>query len=96
MEAGHHRDHLGRSTSYCLTGGMASGRRVYVGAVAANRYKLGTRLHAWPNPWGDPAMVFTVEDRSAPGATDLDFGMPGQCARARAWGTRPTTVELLA
>lgn len=85
-----------RSTSYCLTGGMASGRRTYVGAVAANRYKLGTRLTANPNPWGDPGMVFTVEDRHADGATQLDFAMPGECRRALAWGnTRYVVVTLL-
>lgn len=81
-----------RSTSYCLTGGMASGRRTYVGAVAANRYRLGTRLTAWPNPWGDPGMVFTVEDRHKPGATQLDFAMPGECSRALAWGNRRHVV----
>lgn len=86
-----------RSTSYCLTGGMASGRRTYVGAVAANRYRLGTKLTAWPNPWGDPGMVFTVEDRHAPGATQLDFAMPGECRRALAWGNRTyVTVHVLA
>lgn len=77
-----------RSTAYCLTGGMASGRPTYVGAVAANRYPLGTRITATPNPWGDPNMIFTVEDRHKPGATELDFAMPSQCSRALAWGNR--------
>lgn len=85
-----------RSTAYCLTGGMASGRPTYVGAVAANRYALGTRLRAWPNPWGDPAMIFTVEDRHKPGATELDFAMPRECERALAWGNRRfVTVEIV-
>jgi hypothetical protein len=77
-----------RSTAYCLTGNMASGRPTYVGAVAANRYRLGTRLHVWPNPWGDPNMIFTVEDRHQDGATELDFAMPRECDRALEWGNR--------
>lgn len=85
-----------RSTSYCLTSGMASGRRPYVGAVAANRYPIGTRLTASPNPWGNAAMVFVVEDRHQPGATQLDFAMPGECARALRWGNRRfVTVHVL-
>lgn len=77
-----------RTTAYCLRGRMASGRPTYVGAVAANRYALGTRLTVWPNPWGDPGMIFTVEDRHKPGATELDFAMPGECHRALEWGNR--------
>jgi hypothetical protein len=77
-----------RSTAYCLTGGMASGRPTYVGAVASNRYRLGTVLTAWPNPWGNPAMRFTVEDRHRDGATELDFSMPSECGRALRWGNR--------
>lgn len=82
-----------RSTAYCLTGGMASGRPTYVGAVAGNRWAIGTVLTAWPNPWGDPDMRFTVEDRhedaDADGyPTQLDFAMPGECDRATTWGNR--------
>lgn len=88
-----------RSTSYCLTGRMASGRPTYVGAVASNRFPLGTRVRAWPNPWGDSGMVFTVEDRHARSdgdgyPTEFDFAMPGECDRALAWGNRQfVTVE---
>lgn len=82
-----------RSTSYCLTGTMASGRRTYVGAVAGNRWPIGTVLTAWPNPWGDPRMEFTVEDRhgkanAAGFPTQIDFAMPGECTRALEWGNR--------
>lgn len=77
------------STAYCLTGRMASGKRVYRGAVASNDYPLGTRLRVSDSPWG--AGVFTVEDRIGHG-TQLDFSMPGDCAGARRWGRR-TVVE---
>jgi hypothetical protein len=77
-----------RSTAYCLAGSMASGRPTYVGAVAANRYRIGTVLEAWPNPWGDRSMRFTVEDRHRDGATELDFAMPSKCDRALRWGNR--------
>jgi len=82
-----------RSTSYCLTSNMASGRPTYVGAVASNRYKLGTIVTAWPNPWGDPNMRFTVEDRhkeadSRGYPTQFDFAMPRECDRAIRWGNQ--------
>lgn len=82
-----------RSTAYCLTGRMASGRHTYIGAVAGNRWDIGTTLNAWPNPWNDPDMEFTVEDRhqraDANGyPTQIDFAMPGQCGRALTWGNR--------
>lgn len=82
-----------RSTAYCLTGNMASGKPTYVGAVAANRYPLGTILQVWPNPWGDPNMRFTVEDRhersdSNGYPTQLDFAMPRECDRALEWGNK--------
>lgn len=77
-----------RSTAYCLRGRMASGRPTYVGAVAGNRWPIGTILTAWPNPWNEPGMEFTVEDRHKPGATEIDFAMPGECDRALRWGNR--------
>lgn len=74
---------------------MASGRRTYVGAVAGNRWAIGTRLRATPNPWGDPGMIFVVEDRHRDGATEIDFAMPGECSRALEWGRRPVRVEVV-
>jgi hypothetical protein len=90
-----------RSTAYCLTGTMASGRPTYIGAVASNAYALGTRLTVWPNPFDDPGMVFTVEDRHATSdangyPTELDFAIPGECRRALAWGnTIRVTAEVV-
>lgn len=81
------------STAYCLTTPMANGATPYVGAVAANRYRLGTRLRVDRSPIGPG--IFVVTDRSAPGATDIDFAVPGHCDLARAWGRRPVHVEVL-
>lgn len=78
------------STAYCLTGTMASGRRTYRGAVAANAWPLGTRLWVSASPYGPG--VFTVEDRIGHGS-QLDFAMPGDCAGARQWGRRAVQVR---
>jgi 3D (Asp-Asp-Asp) domain-containing protein len=79
------------STSYCETGLMANGRRTHQGAVAANTWPLGTRLRVSDSPYGPG--TFTVEDRYGWG-TSLDFAVPGDCARARAWGRRDVRVEV--
>lgn len=77
-------------TAYCLTGVMANGERVFDGAVAANRWPLGTRLRVV-----ELGRTFTVADRSAPGATDVDVAMPGRCGEARRFGRQHLTVEVL-
>lgn len=79
------------STAYCLTGTMANGRRTHRGAVAGNRWPLGTRLRVSPSPVGE---VVVVEDRIGHGS-ELDFALPGDCAAARAWGRRTVTVEVV-
>jgi hypothetical protein len=79
------------STAYCLTGHMANGRPARRGAVAANRWPLGTRLRVSPSPVGE---IVTVEDRIGHGS-QLDFALPGDCGAARAWGRRAVTVEVL-
>lgn len=79
------------STAYCLTGTMANGQRAHRGAVAANRWPLGTRLRVTPSPVGE---LVTVEDRIGHGS-ELDFAMPGDCAAARQWGRRAVTVEVV-
>lgn len=79
------------STAYCLTGNMANGSPARRGAVAANRWPIGTRLRVSPSPVGE---IVTVEDRIGSGS-ELDFALPGDCAGARAWGRRAVTVEVL-
>lgn len=78
------------STAYCLTGTMANGQAVYRGAVAGNRWPLGTRLQVSDSPYGPG--IFTVADRIGHGS-ELDFAMPGDCPGARSWGRRTVTVE---
>lgn len=82
-----------RSTAYCLTSSMANGQHPYIGAVAANRWKIGTRLKVDDSPIGPG--TFTVTDRHAPGATQLDFAIPGQCDLALRWGRTTVHVEVL-
>lgn len=79
-------------TAYCYTGSRnAAGEWPTVGTAAANAYPLGTRLRVE----GIGAVV--VEDRSAPGATDVDIymGGPGCAARAAEFGRRVLRVEVL-
>lgn len=81
-----------KTTAYC--GGpngvrMASGREMYVGAVASRDWALGTVVELMDSPWG--AREFVVEDR--PAALGLiDFAMPGDCGGARQWGVRRVGV----
>lgn len=80
------------STAYCETGLMANGDHTYRGAVAGNRWKLGTRVHVTDSPYGPG--IFTVTDRIGHGS-ELDFAMPGDCAGARTWGRRSIRVEVV-
>jgi hypothetical protein len=80
------------STAYCETGLMANGHRTYRGAVAANRYPLGTRLRVSDSPYGPG--IFRVADRIGHGS-ELDFAMPGDCGGARAWGRRDVRAAAL-
>lgn len=81
------------STAYCLTGRMANGQNTYRGAVAANRWPLGTRLLVSSSPAGVGTRV-TVTDRIGHGSS-LDFALPGDCAGARSWGRRTVTVQVI-
>lgn len=78
-------------TEYCYTGSRnAAGKWPTVGTAAANAYPLGTRLYV------EGVGVVVVEDRSAPGATDVDLygGSDAGCeARAVAWGRRYLEVR---
>lgn len=85
--------HLLTVTAYCYTGTRnAAGKWPAVGTAAANAFPLGTRLHV--HGFG----AVTVEDRSAPGATDVDLYLgsdPGCEQRAVAWGRRRLHVDVL-
>lgn len=78
---------------YCETGSRnAAGYWPTVGTAAANAYPLGTRL------WVEGVGVVTVEDRSAPGATDVDVygGSDAGCeSRAVAFGRRYLRVAVV-
>lgn len=79
-------------TAYCYTGSRnAAGKWPTVGTAAANAYPLGTRLHV------QGVGTVVVEDRSAPGATDVDLylGGPDCAARAAAFGRRALSVREL-
>jgi 3D (Asp-Asp-Asp) domain-containing protein len=83
---------LVESTAYCLTGFMADGHRTRRGAVAANRWPIGTRLQVDRSP--GVGSIVTVEDRIGYGS-DLDFALPGDCASATLWGRRAVEVEVV-
>jgi 3D (Asp-Asp-Asp) domain-containing protein len=72
---------------------MANGHRTHVGAVAGNRWPLGTHLRVSDSPFGPG--VFVVEDRIGWGS-ELDFSMPGDCAGANRWGRRRVSVAVVA
>lgn len=86
----HGRWHRLIVTAYCATGSRnAAGRWPTVGTAAANAYPIGTLLHV------RTVGTVRVEDRSAPGATDVDLylGADPSCAsRAARWGRRPLLV----
>lgn len=75
------------STAYCLTGTMASGKRVYSGAVAMNGVPFGSRWYAV-----ELGRTFTVEDRIGH-SSQFDIAMPGDCAGARQYGRRTLTIR---
>jgi 3D (Asp-Asp-Asp) domain-containing protein len=81
-------------TAYCATGSRnAAGRWPTVGTAAGNAWPLGTRLYV------QSVGVVVVEDRSAPGATDVDvyLGSDAGCEqRAAAWGRRQLHVQEVA
>lgn len=77
------------ATAYCETGTMANGQRTYDGAVAANRWALGTRLYAV-----ELGRTFTVADRIGHGS-DFDIAMPGRCGDAIRFGRRTLHVRVV-
>jgi 3D (Asp-Asp-Asp) domain-containing protein len=82
--------HQIQSTAYCLRSRMANGQRPYVGVVAMNGVRLGTRIWVSRSPYG--ARSFAVKDRIGWGS-QLDFWVPS-CALARRWGRRTVRVSV--
>lgn len=80
------------STAYCLTGTMASGKRVYPGAVAMNGPAFGTRFEVLSGPAAGRTLV--VEDRIGHGSS-FDIAMPGNCPGARDYGRRRIQIRRL-
>ncbi|MBW3591580.1 MAG: hypothetical protein KY393_07025 [Actinobacteria bacterium] len=78
------------STAYCLTGTMASGKRVYEGAAAMNGVPLGSRYRVLSGPAAGRS--FTIEDRIGSGS-QFDIAYPGNCGAARQYGRRTISVE---
>lgn len=81
-------------TAYCYTGTRnAAGKWPTVGTAAGNAWPLGTRLDI------QDVGVVVIEDRSAPGATDVDLYLGGDTGceqRAVAWGRRQLYVREVA
>jgi hypothetical protein len=78
------------STAYCLTGTMASGRRVYWGAAAMNGTPLGSRYQVLNGPRAGETL--TVEDRIGHGSA-FDIAYPGDCGGARSYGRRTIAIR---
>lgn len=78
------------STAYCLTGMMASGRRVYSGAVAMNGTPMGSRYQVLDGPRAGE--TFTVADRIGYGSS-FDIAYPGDCRGASNYGRRTITIR---
>lgn len=78
------------STAYCLTGTMASGRRVYWGAAAMNGTPLGSRYQVLDGPRAGETL--TVEDRIGHGSA-FDIAYPGDCRGATNYGRRTISIR---
>ena len=78
------------STAYCLTGTMASGRRVYPGAAAMNGTPLGSRYEVLDGPRAGE--TFVVEDRIGHGSA-FDIAYPGDCRGAYSYGRRTISIK---
>lgn len=76
------------STAYCLQGRTANGGHGYIGSVAFDYARLGTRIHVSRSPSG--LRWHRVNDRTD-GRTGLDF-WTSSCWLARAWGRRSVKV----
>jgi hypothetical protein len=88
----HHRSGAQRvtSTAYCLTGTMASGRRVYPGAAAMNGTPLGSRYQVLDGPRAGE--TFVIEDRIGYGSS-FDIAYPGDCRGAYSYGRRTISIR---
>src|SRR5204862_4209660 len=84
---------LASVTGYCATGNRnAAGNWPTIGTAAGNAWPLGTHLYV------DTIGTVVIEDRSAPGATDVDLymGAGANCLTAATnFGRRTLRIHLL-
>lgn len=67
----------------------------YLVAVDPAVIPLGTRLQIWPNPAGDPNIVWTADDTGgAIKGNRIDFLDLAGRTNQDAWGRRPVTVSI--
>lgn len=78
------------STAYCLTGTMASGKKVYEGAAAMNGVPLGTKYQIINGP--EAGKIYTIEDRISH-SSEFDIAYPGDCDAAIEYGRRTIKIE---
>jgi 3D (Asp-Asp-Asp) domain-containing protein len=68
----------------------------YIVAVDPAVIPLGSKLKIWPNPFGDPNIVFSAEDTGgAIKGNRIDFYDPAGRQAQNDWGVRGATVKLL-
>lgn len=80
------------STAYCLTGTMASGKKVYEGAAAMNDVPLGSRYRVLDGPRAGE--IFIIEDRIGH-SSEFDIAYPGDCDAAIQYGRRLVRIQLI-
>jgi 3D (Asp-Asp-Asp) domain-containing protein len=68
----------------------------YIVAVDPNVIPLGSKLKIWPNPFGDPNIVFSAQDTGgAITGSRIDFLDMISRASQDSWGIRPVQVTVL-
>lgn len=68
----------------------------YIVAVDPSVIPLGTKLKIWPNPFGDPNIVFSAQDTGgAIQGNRIDFLDMISRNSQDAWGSRPVQVTVL-
>lgn len=72
---------------------MASGKKVYQGAVAMNGVPFGSHWKVHDGPMAGATLI--VEDRIGH-SSQFDVAMPGNCQGARNYGRRTIRVERVA
>jgi 3D (Asp-Asp-Asp) domain-containing protein len=68
----------------------------YIVAVDPSVIPLGSKLKIWPNPFGDPNIVFSAQDTGgAIQGSRIDFLDMISRASQDSWGVRPVQVTVL-